>query len=216
MSAALANTPFTLDFCMSVSATTNGGQAITGQTSAGAACGVAARNGYDDITVVPLPTYTCPPGSEAFLGNNGFYTGVPGAPGLYTVEQGSTATIAFTNIQLLSSNGVATGWQLATGDAESTDAGESITWTSNQNLNLLPNSTTSPVGNACMSTGSYAPPQYNTNYLTGVGTKTVECSSTASYDKTGAAMLVASTPSSLTVTQVGTGLQAIFMGVLLP
>ncbi len=216
MSAALANTPFTLDFCVSVSATTSGGQAITGQTSAGSACGVAARNGYDDITAVPLPTYTCPPGSEAFLGNNGFYTGVPGDPALYTVDQGSTATVAITNIQLLSSNGVATGWQLATGDAESTDAGESITWTSNQNLNLIPNSPTSPVGNACMSTGSYAPPSYNTNYLTGIGTKTVECSATASFDKTGMAMLAASTPSSLTVTMVGGGLQAMFMGVLLP
>lgn len=216
MSAAIANTPFTLDFCVSVKATTSGGQAITGQTSAGAACGVAARSGYDDITAVPLPTYTCPPGSEAFLGNNGFYTGVAGDPALYTVDQGSTATVAITNIQLLSSNGVATGWELATGDAESTDGSESITWTSDQNLSLIPNTSTSPVGNACMSTGAYAPPLYNTNYLTGVGTKTVECSATASYDKTGAAMLAASTPSSLTVTMVGTGLQAMFMGVLLP
>lgn len=222
MSAALANTPFTLDFCVSAKATTSGGQAITGPTSAGAACGVAARSGYDDITAVPLPTYSCPPGSEAFLGNNGFYTGVPGDPALYTVDQGSTATVDITNIVLLSSNGVATGWQLATGDAESTDATESITWTSDQKLSLIPNSTTSPVGNACMSTGTYAPPSYNPNTpgagggLSGVGTTTVECSASAGYDKTGTAMLAASTPSSLMVTMVGQGLQAMFMGVLLP
>ena len=59
----------------------------------GAACGVAARSGYNDITAVPLPTYACPPGSEAFLGNNGFYTGVPGNPALYTVRQGRSATV---------------------------------------------------------------------------------------------------------------------------
>ncbi len=227
MAAALANTPLTLDFCVSAKATTSGGQAITGPTSAGAACGVAARSGYDDITAVPLPTYSCPPGSEAFLGENGFYTGVPGDPALYTVDQGSTATVDITNIELLSSNGsAATGWELATGDAESTDGSatqpESITWTSNENLSLISNSSTSPVGNACMSTGAYAPPSYDPNSpgagggLSGIGTKTVECYSTVGYDKTGTAMLQATEPSSLTVTMVGQGLQAIFMGVLLP
>ena len=149
MSAGIASTPFTLSFCMSVSATGPGG-AITGPTNAGAACGVAARSGYNDITASPLPTYACPPTSEAFLGNNGFYTGVPGDPALYEVVQGSTAVISITNIQVLNSNGQpATNWELVTGDAESTDPSESITWSSDQNLSLLPNTTNSPVGNAC-------------------------------------------------------------------
>ena len=123
MSAALASTPFTLDFCMSVKASLNSnGTSITGQNMAPVACGVAARSGYYDITASPLPTYACPPSSEAFLGNNGFYTGVPNDPALYEVDQGSTATINITNITLLSSNGdVASNWDLVTGDAESTD-----------------------------------------------------------------------------------------------
>jgi len=164
-----------------------------------------------------MPTYTCAPTSQAFLGNNGFYTGVPGDPALYTVEQSSTAVIKFTNIQLLTGNGaVVTNWQLVTGDAESTDTNESITWQSDKKLSLLPNSANSPVGNACDSFGTSAPPGYNQTYLTGVGTTTVECSSTVSEDHTGTVMLQATTPSTLTVTLYSGGLQAMFLGVLLP
>jgi hypothetical protein len=220
MAAQITGSPFTLDFCMSVSANLNG-TAITGPTSAGPNCGVAARSGYDDITASPLPTYACPPGSEAFLGNNGFYTGVQGDPALYEVTNSSDATINFTNIALFNSNGsAATNWQLVTGDAESTDPGESITWsTDNANvaLNLLPNSASSAVGNACNST----PPGYATATqagqpgLYGIGTSTVECATANSTDKTGTPMLKAVTPSSLTVTLDGGGLQAMFLGVLL-
>lgn len=213
MSANVGNTPFTLSFCMSVSATDSGGGAITGTTSAGSSCGVAARTGSYDLTAVPLPTYSCPPSSEAFLGNNGFYTGVNGSPGLYTVDQGSVATVQFSNIQVVSANGqAASNWELVSGDAESTDSGESVTWSSNQVLNLLPNSSLSPVGNACNST----PPTYNTSSLTGVGTTTVTCFNSPSEDHTGTAMLEAATPTSLTVTLNGGGLQATFLGVLLP
>ena len=81
------------------------------------------------MVAVPLPTYTSPPASEAFLGNNGFYTGVPGDPALYTYLEGTDITFYFTNIKVLDQNGnPASHWQLVTGDAESTDAGESITW----------------------------------------------------------------------------------------
>jgi len=218
MAARITGSPFTLDFCMSVSSVLNSnGQAITGQTSAPAACGVAARTGYDDITASPLPTYACPPGSEAFLGNNGFYTGVQGAPALYEVDEGSTATINITNIELLNSNGsAATNWQLVTGDAESTDPGESITWsTDNASIpfQLLPNSANSDIGNACNST----PPGITATSpgLVGIGTDTVVCSTTNSTDKTGTPMLTATTPTSLTVTLLGGGLQAMFMGILL-
>jgi hypothetical protein len=180
----------------------------------------------DDITAVPLPTYAAPPTSEAFLGNNGFYTGVPGNPALYTVENGSAAIVTITNIQVLSANNqVATNWELVTGDAESTDTSESITWSthgsptsSDKNLSLIWNTPNSPVGNACNSTGQYAPPAYNAtlNGLTGVGTPTVTCSASASTDKTGTPMLQATTPKQLTVTLNAGGLQAMFLGVLLP
>ncbi len=134
------------------------------------------------------------------------------------MDQGSKATISITKIEVLNSNGQpASNWELATGDAESTDPSESITWTSDQVLSLLPNAPNSPIGNACDSTGQYAPPSYNSvSGLTGVGTTTVACNATASRDHTGTAMLQATTPKSLTVTLVGTGLQAMFLGVVLP
>jgi hypothetical protein len=96
-----------------------------------------------------------------------------------------------------------------TGDAESTDAGESITWSSNQGLGLLWNSSSSAYGNACANPG---PGQG----LSGVGTTSVTCASSVSSDKTGTVMLEASAPNSLTARMVGTGLEAMFMGVLLP
>ena len=90
-----------------------------------------------------------------------------------------------------------------TGDAESTDASESIAWTSDKALSLIPNSANSPVGNACDSTA----PSYNTQYLTGVGTTTVQCGpSPVSADHTGTVMLQATAPTKLTVTLVGGGL----------
>ena len=230
MTAGITNTAYTMSFCMSVTSSEfntnctaqNGcagtaGQSLQGyDTQANNGCGVANRTGWDDVAAVPLPTYACPPTSEAFLGNNGFYTGVNGDPALYNVYESSTAVISFTNIKVLTaSGGVATNWKLATGDAESTDSSESITWQSNENLSLIPNSANSPIGNACMSFGQYAPPTYNTstNGLSGVGTTTVKCSSSVSADHTGTAMLYAVTPSTLTVTLVGGGLQAVFLGV---
>ena len=84
------------------------------------------------------------------------------------------------------------------------------------------------VGNACKSLGpsTVSPANYNTTYLTGLisPSTTVESSAPTTYegvpyggvDHTGTVMLQAKTPSSLTVTMVGTGLQAMFLGVLLP
>ncbi len=201
MTEGIANTPFTLSFCLSTS------------SSVGA--------------VVPwvIPTYPtaiCTPTStsEAFLGNNGFYTGIPGDPALYEdclpsspyYANGALAYIYISNIQLLDQNGrPATNWELVTGDAETTDTGEYTIWTANEDLNLLPNSPTSLYGNAC-----YDSNDPNDDGLTGVGTPTVECASSVTTNKTGTVMLEAPAPTSLTVTMKGAGLQAIFLGVLLP
>jgi hypothetical protein len=189
MSAAVVNTPYTMSFCISVS----GGPVAPAAT----------------------PTYFDPPTSEAFLGNNGFYTGIPGKPALYqTTEGGTPSVVSITNLQVLDSRGnPATGWELVSGDAESTDAGESITWTSDQPLNLLPNSPTSEIGNACAAPTTANPLAVS---LTGVGTTTVECAATVSSDKTGTVMVEAQAPTTLTVTMVGSGLQAMFLGFLLP
>jgi prepilin-type N-terminal cleavage/methylation domain-containing protein len=212
MSAAIANTPFAMSFCMNVaSAACTTGTAITGTIPGG---------GYNDIHAVAIPTWYAPPGGQAFLGNidsgvtppTPFYTGIPGDPALYTYQGCSTATITITQIKVTDSSGnPASGWSLVTGDAESTDIGESITWTSDQDLNLLPNGIfpSLPYGNACNTGG--------TPDLTGLGTTTVECAQTVvTNTKTGTVMLSASTPTKLTVVLQGSGLQAMFMGVLLP
>jgi prepilin-type N-terminal cleavage/methylation domain-containing protein len=210
----IAGTPFTLSFCVKVSSVTSAGSQITGSIAApvphGTINGTTTAGGFNGVSAVSLATYTDPPTSEAFLGNNGFYTGVPGDPALYSEVEGSKTTIQVIDIQVLDAVGnPATGWGLVTGDAESTDAGESMTWSSDKPLSLIPNSPTSAIGNACAAPVS-------PDGLTGVGTTTVECAATVSSDKTGTVMLQASTPTTLTVNMDGTGLEAVFLGLLLP
>jgi hypothetical protein len=166
--------------------------------------------GFNGVSAVSLPTYNDSPVSEAFLGNNGFYTGVQGNPALYSEVEGSTTTVQLIDIKVLDAVGnPATGWGLVTGDAESTDATESMTWTSDEPLSLSPNSPTSSIGNACAAPVS-------PDGLTGVGTTTVECRATVPSDKTGTVMLQAPAPTTLTVMMVGQGLEAVFLGLLLP
>jgi hypothetical protein len=164
-----------------------------------------------------IPTYFAPPTSEAFLGNNGFYTGIPGNPALYQ-GGGGTTTVSVVNIQVLdSNNNPATGWELVTGDAESTDAGEWMTWSTALPsatapaplLSLLPNSSTSNIGNACADPTS-------PDGLTGIGTTTVKCAANVSSDKTGTVMVETPAPTQLTVSMYGSGLEAMFLGLLLP
>lgn len=217
----IAGTPYTLQFCLSVNSTS--------------------------VAPAAIPTYYNPSGnnSEAFLGNNGFYTGIAGDPALYTDVQGAVVTAYFTNIQVLDSAGnPATGWTLVTGDAESTDGGEWNVYTSNLNWSILPNNGSSDLwGNACydtsdannngalqytgtmpatatsVSTQTAALSINTTTYATGV--PSIICAASTSLNKTGTMMLQAQEPSTshaaqtLTVTMNGTGLQAIFLGVLL-
>ena len=229
MAASIVNTPYTMSFCLSVVSATSqksGGSPLQGSTNA--VDGGIPVVGFDGITAVPLPTYYDPPNSQAFLGNalggTSFYTGVSGSPALYTVVEGSSSTVTISNVHVLDAAGnPATDWELVTGDAESTDPGESMTWSTGaggRNLNLIPNdvSPTSDVGNACGSTTS----SYNKQYLTGVGSSTVECAAPNSQqgEKTGTVMLEAQDPATgtltLTTTMVGTGRQAMFLGLLLP
>ncbi len=209
LTAGITGTPYILSFCLKTSASPAqySGPPCLSQTAASIPATVAP---------CPFPTYESPPESEAFLGNNGFYTGVPGDPALYENAEGTTASISLTNIKVLdSNNNPATGWDLVTGDAESTDAGESITWNSSTALTVLPNSPTSPYGNACADptpeNGATA-----ADGLTGVGTTQVECAASVNSNKTGTLMLESANPTTLTANLVGTGLQAIFIGVLLP
>jgi hypothetical protein len=244
--AAVTNTPFILKFCVQA----------TGSP----------------VAPSIIPTYTDPPTSEAFLGNNDFYGGIPGDPALYQTTEGGNENncnsdngcsyVYFTKIEVLDGAGnQATGWSLVTGDAESTDDNEGMIWTTcpsvsnpgvdgNDELNfnssysacttsssapaftLLPNSKSpySGFGNAC-----FAPDypnssvgwanfrisgvQYDnifTGTQTGTNTNTVQCFATVDSDKTGTVMISAPQPSNLSVFMQGSGLEAVFVGLLLP
>lgn len=246
--AAVTNTPFILKFCVQA----------TGSP----------------VAPSIIPTYTDPPTSEAFLGNNDFYGGIPGKPALYQTIEGGTEDncnsgfgctyVYFTKIEVLDGAGnAATGWSLVTGDAESTDQYEGMIWTTcpsvtnpgtdtNSELNwspnytacatsssapafaLLPNSTSpySSFGNACFapdypsSSVGWANFRFSgvpyTNIFTGAAsgtspaTNTVQCFATVDSDKTGTVMISAPQPSNLTVFMQGSGLEAVFLGLLLP
>jgi prepilin-type N-terminal cleavage/methylation domain-containing protein len=132
MSLPIENTPDTLSFCIR-------------ESTAG------------DVAPNIIPTYYSPSGddSEAFLGNNGFYTGIPGEPALYQQNSGTLDTVYLTNIQVKNSatNQAATGWTLVTGDAESTDANEWMVFQSNLDWSVLYNNGSSdPYGNSCYDT----------------------------------------------------------------
>jgi prepilin-type N-terminal cleavage/methylation domain-containing protein len=180
------------------------------------------------ITGTPVYATSLPTYPEAFLGNTNdgspFYTNVPGDPALYQSCEGNVAgcggdnyngtgrtVVTFSGITVVNSSNVpATGWEAISADAESTDGGESITWTSNTDLYVLPNNetgVTNPVGNACDAGAG----------LTGDGSTTVECNGngTTSNLKTGTAMVWALTPKTVTATLVGTGLEAVTFGLIL-
>jgi prepilin-type N-terminal cleavage/methylation domain-containing protein len=194
----------------------------------------------------PVPTYT-----GAFFGNlvsvsgksYAFYTGIPGNPAIYERLKGNYAdltNVTFSNIKVVTgSNALATNWSIISADAESTDqsgsaAGEneSLTWTTDTPLSVVPNdipvldgaNEIYPAGNACLSDQSVS------GLTGGVGTSTpdsITCNSVMGSEsetgsqKTGAAMVAATMPTTMTINLVSggagyQGLQGIVFGMYLP
>jgi prepilin-type N-terminal cleavage/methylation domain-containing protein len=188
----------------------------------------------------PVPTY-----NGAFFGNlvtvggksYAFYTGIPGEPAIYErVKSNAYAdltTITFSHIAVVTgSNALATNWAVVSADAESTDAAEGLTWTADTPLSVVPNDI--PVldgtneayaaGNACLSD------QAVSGIVGGVGSATpltISCNSVMGSEsetgsqKTGAAMVMATTPTTMTVNLISggpnaPGLQGIVFGMYLP
>lgn len=215
-----------LFFCISLTEP-NGSNPTTGATPT-------------DPEAWPVPTY-----SGAFFGNlvsvggqsYAFYTGIPGNPAIYErVKSNAYAdltTITFSNITVVTgSNALATNWAIVSADAESTDAAEGLTWTADTPLSVVPNDI--PVldgtneqylaGNACLSDQSVS------GLVGGVGTATpdtISCNSIMGSEsetgsqKTGAAMVMATTPTTMTANLISggpnaPGLQGIVFGMYLP
>ncbi len=160
MSGQVENSPYSISFCISVTPNTYS----------------PANTSYQiEPTAWPIPTYGVSAGfnSEAFLGNNGFYTGIPGNPALYqkvnwtntncngagtpthngtSCSEQQMTVVHISNFQVFDSAGQpATGWTLVTGDAESTDTGEWMVFQNNSSINwsvLYNNGASDPFGNS--------------------------------------------------------------------
>ena len=173
-----------------------------------------------------------------------FYTGIPGDPAIYervkSTSYADLTNITFSNIMVVTgNNALATNWAVVSADAESTDAttttavdDEALTWTANTPLSVVPNdipvldgtNEVYPAGNACLGG------QPVSGLVGGAGTATpdtITCDSTingeqeTSSQKTGAAMVMATTPSTMTVNLISgangdDGLQGIVFGMYLP
>ena len=212
---------FTLSFCMSESGPTMYASALPTYPEAFLGNTLTNADGSTE------PFYTglgCADGSSPESG-----TGVPLPscikPAMYQQVQGATNTLTFTDISVTTATGSpATGWEFVSADAETTDVGESLTWTSNQVLNLLPNTCPSTMttaqcdASATLAYGDTCNNMPNWNGPQGTGTTQVVCQSgsqeTAS-TKTGTPMVEALAPTTMTVGLHGTGLEGIAVGLLL-
>jgi hypothetical protein len=80
----------------------------------------------------PFAMTNVPTWNKAALGNtSGAYVGVAGEPAFYWPAQWTDNTISFTNLAFTDPNGASVAFGLIMADAESTNAGESYTWTTN-------------------------------------------------------------------------------------
>ncbi len=163
---------------------------------------------------------SCSAGESTCTGGTPFYTGVTGKPALY-MTGGGTTYVYLSDISILNAEGVpATGWQIASVDAESTDSNESLTWTADTPLSILNNdepwdTPSDPVGTACGGSSGVGGSGLTSSNPGDGGDLTVTCLGyTTGVVKTGAAMVAATTPTTLQVKMVGNGLEAIVFGVL--
>jgi hypothetical protein len=160
---------------------------------------------------------SCSANEATCTGGTPFYTGVVGEPALYQTGAGTT-NVYLSGISVLNAEGApATGWQVVSVDAESTDDNESLTWTTDTPLTVLNNNEpwdtpSDPVGTAC---GGGTLLTSSNPDSDGSGDLTVTCGgASTNIVKTGAAMVAATTPTSMHVTLVGDSLEAIAFGVL--
>jgi hypothetical protein len=202
------------------------------------------------VSGAPVAPYALPTWTDGFLGNsiNGvpFYSDVPGDPALYQSCEGSSSTcvvngvsvpntwggvttVTITDITVIAPDGnPATGWEFVSADAESTDDGESIQWTSNQNMYIIPNnqsvdSASDPIGNACnsgtgvsgtLTTSTSSTAVTATQIFAAQPATSITCSGNSNGTKTGTLMVESEQPTSMTITMVGTGLEGISFGLL--
>ena len=127
-----------------------------------------AMNSYGGNPIGALESTTFPTYVDAFLGNDGFYSGVDGKPALNQTESGMDTFVGLLNIELRDPDGHPVHeFAIVGADAESTDTDESLQWRSQRAgsaiISLTQTGTGTGLGNAC--DGGF----------TGLGTQHVIC-----------------------------------------
>ncbi len=142
-----------------------------------------------------------PSWSGAAVGNSAFL-GIPGEPILYMNNSGSTVTFTFSSIAVTPPPGVSTvsSYAFVVADGESTDNSEFLEYTTNggawEVLDAVP-----PIS------GSQMPP------ITGAGTSTFREDGGGQTGRVGAYIVGSDTPTTVTATMRGQGLQGIMFAV---
>ncbi len=146
-------------------------------------------------TIVPV---AAPAWSGAATGNSAFL-GIPGKPILYTVA-GGTVNLTLSNIKVTPPNGVvSTGqYKLVVADAESTNNGESLTFTTNGGVWTLDDK---------------VPPTTGAIYPTASGTGTTTFVTTGVAGTVGAYIVGSLSPTTVNVQLVAGGLQGVMLAL---
>ncbi|WP_192497558.1 hypothetical protein [Pseudoclavibacter sp. CFCC 11306] len=196
----------------------------------------AAQNSGHNVSANIFPTWDQGSVGGSFLGRNGYYE-FPSdikntvKPALYQQSQSGQTVVNLKNIRLLQGTTAVSGYSIVAADAESTDNGEWIEWTTDggSNFKWLPTNpsafataTTNParktaaVGDACQASSTSFWPALDS------GTKTITCSATSNQGspKTGTPMLQVSPVSAqktfnVQQTMKGNGRQAVAFGLLM-
>jgi hypothetical protein len=234
---------FTMYFCLGLTGGTVAPYAMPTYVEAAMGNSLTSTDG----TITGVPFYLGIPGNPALYqtqeGQNP-YTGVannpssfPGLPNLPAEMGTDFSTVYFNNIQVVNSNNApATGWEMVSADAENTAAYETLEWTSNVALTMVPNglpwdTTNDPVGNTCgdldTSYNLFSPAYSQGLFYANAAKTEVVCQGdgtnpttgvsfhTTSGVKNGTAMVAALMPTKLTAYMIGSGLEAITFGLLI-
>lgn len=197
----------------------------------------SAARSVQAVAATGFPTW-----SGAFLGNNGFYTGITGQPALYqqadaggtgvsAANRTTTVSLRDIRVQNTTTSSKVTGYSVVVADAESTDGNEQIQWkhVGGTGFLWLPNNPTAwsaattdaarktaALGSAC---GGTAASEFPANSESTLPAASRTCIGTTS-GKSGTAMLQISpqnTTDTFTVNQLmqGGGRQGVAFGVVL-
>ena len=189
-----------LDFTgYSDSAARNGGQPFTFNLSDGSTLKLTLSVS-DSTTGTSLAAVSSPSYSGAAFGNSAFL-GIPNNPVLYQRTNGATTVVTLSNISITPPPGTAGGqttYAIIAADGESTNSGESLSFTTNG---------TAWKQLAQIANGSYFPT------VTGVGTTTVTETGTQGGSAGSYVFGSFSDPTQISATLVGSGLQGVDFAV---